>query len=348
MNWAQILLSDPSPCLRYQVLRDLLSSPADDPEVLEVAENRVEDPIFTSIKNLQDGDGSWKTGMPGESFGRDRLQATGLILARLGFLGFNQEYPFVQAAADYLFSQQQADGSWPLSMDGIEEEGEGYSMQPLQTAFPLRGLSACGYAQDARCERAYEWLLAQRLADGAWPTGLAAGGIYGYVAGYRRMAHSRWGCRSNTTGAVICLAQHPDRRSSDEARRALDLLLGRETKERASVGFETCRLIGAEPSRGFISYFARYDLALILKLCWRIGATLEDQRVEAMVEFVRQNQGVFGLWEYQPKPQASRWVTFDLLRTLSGLDENSQQDTGWLSLEPRTPFQPYPSRRKRY
>jgi hypothetical protein len=47
-------------------------------------------------------------------------------------------------------------------------------MVPLQTALPLRALAMCGYATDPRAERAYAWLLAQRLEDGAWPTGKRA------------------------------------------------------------------------------------------------------------------------------------------------------------------------------
>ena len=35
-----------------------------------------------------------------------------------------------------------------------------------------------------------------------------------------------------------------------------------------------------------------------------------------MVAFVSELQGPFGLWEYAARPQASRWVTFDLLRSL--------------------------------
>lgn len=216
-------------------------------------------------------------------------------------------------------------------------------MIPLQTALPLYALALCGYATDPRAERAYAWLLEQRLDDGAWPTGIAAGN-YGRVAGYRRLAHSRWGCRSNTTAALCCLAHHPQRRSSPEARRALDLLLGRETRERHALGFEVARMIGVEPARGFLTYFARFDLALVLDLCWRIGAGQDDERVADLVGFVRDQQGPYGLWTYQPRPQASRWVTFDLLRSLSRFDEAGD----WLSLEPRTPFQPYPRRLRRH
>jgi hypothetical protein len=185
--------------------------------------------------------------------------------------------------------------------------------------------------------------LAQRLPDGAWPTGLAAG-VYGYVGGYRRLAHSRWGCRSNTTGALICLALHPKRRTGAEARRALDLLLGRETRDAYALGCEVARLVGAEVPRGFLTFFARFDPALILDLCSRVGATQDDARVANLLAFVSSLQGEYGLWQYSSRPQISRWLTFDLLRSISHLDGN----TGWLEMEPRTPFSPYPQRKKRF
>jgi hypothetical protein len=124
----------------------------------------------------------------------------------------------------------------------------------------------------------------------------------------------------------------------------LDLLLGRETRERHTLGFEVARLIGLEPARGFITFYARFDLALILDLCWRAGASPEDERVAEVVQFVRDLQGPYGLWAYPPRPQAGRWLTFDLLRSLSRL----HPQTPWLSLKPRTPFQPYARRLKRF
>ena len=276
---------------------------------------------------------------------------TAMALARLGYLGFDQHHRAVKRGAQYLFAQQRPDGSWPLNKDAALTDGaselppqERYSMIPLQTAFPLRGLAACGYAADPRAERAYEWLLAQRLPDGAWPTGLAAGGVHGYVAGYRRLAHSRWGCRSNTTGALICFALHPQRRTSAEARRALDLLLGRETREAHTLGCEVARLVGAEAPRGFLTFFARFDLALILDLCSRVGATQDDPRVADLLKFVMSLQSEYGLWTYPHCPQATRWLTFDLMRSISRLDKN----VDWIAAEPKTPFRPYPKRDRRF
>jgi len=136
---------------------------------------------------------------------------------------------------------------------------------------------------------------------------------------------------------------HAERARGDEARRALDLLLGRETKERSHVGFEVARTVGLEDSTGFITYHARFDLAHILKLCSRVGTSVDDPRVQELVDFVVDQRNRYGLWEYT-KPQASRWVTYDLLRTLGevGVDDE------WVGMEPRTPFQPYPKRRKRF
>jgi len=349
MTWLSLLLADPSPNLRLRVLRDLLGRPADDAEVQELYVLRERDPLVAPVLAAQEPDGSWTRG--DLAWRGDKLRMTMLALMRLGFLGFGADHPAVQRGAAYLFSRQQPDGSWgaPTTVDGLSTKGaggseyEGYTMIPLQTALPLRALSQCGYATDPHAERAYEWLLAQRLDDGAWPTGIAGGGTYGYVAGYRKMPHSRWGCRSNTTGVLCCLAYHPERCHNEAARRALDLLLGRETKEAHPLGYEVARLIGAEETRGFMTFYAKFDLALILDLCWRIGATTDDARVADIVTFVKEQQGPYGLWE-APQPQASRWLTFDLLHSLAQSDKTGD----WISTEPRTPFQTYPKKQQRY
>lgn len=347
-TWVPLLLADPSPLLRLRVLRDLFGRSAGDPEVLDLSALAGSDPLALRLLEGQQADGSWPRGLLDDTSASTPVLATALALMRLGYLGVDASHPAVRRGADYLFSQQGEDGAWPLTQ--LREEGEareGYTMIPLQTALPLRSLAACGFATDPRAGRAYDWLLDQRLPDGAWPTG-RAGGVNGYVAGYRRLAHSRWGCRSNTTGALICLALHPKRRTGPEARRALDLLLGRETREVQPVGFEIARLVAAEPSHGFITFYARFDLALLLDLCWRCGLTGEDERVADLIRFVQGLQGPYGLWENHQHPEINRWLTFDLLRSLKQLETGSAGADGWINLEPRTPFHPYPQKRKRY
>jgi hypothetical protein len=340
--WAPLLLADPSPSMRLLVLRELLGASSDDPEVVELTKLRESETLVTNLLEVQREDGSWSQSSPSSTGGL--IQETAQALTRLGYLGLKSDFPAVRKGAEFLFSQQRSDGAWPLSSEIEDSERyQNYDMIPLQTAMPLRGLAACGYATDPRAEEAYDWLLKQRLEDGTWPTGTSSGN-FGRVAGYRRLPHSRWGCRTNTTEALRCLALHPQRRSSPESQRALDHILARETRERHALGVEIARTIGAELARGLFTYHARYDAALSLDLCWRIGAGLDDARVAGLVGFLRDIQGPYGLWEYQTRPQVSRWLTFDLIRSLSHLDEASS----WISLEPRTPFRAYPRRRKRY
>jgi hypothetical protein len=335
-NWFPLLLCDPSACLRWLVLRHLLNRPANDPEVTEIEAQRDTDPLAIELIGQQEANGSWPRSKQ-VGFG-DSVQRTAQALMRLGYLGFDAELPAVARGAHFLFSAQADDGSWPLHIEAEKRQKYGkYDQIPLQAALPLRGLAACGYATHPDSEHAYDWLLSTRLDDGAWPTGYVAGS-YGYVAGYRRLAHSRWGCRSNTTAALFCLALHPVRRHGPEASRGLDLLLGRETGERQLVGFDVARTVGFEPARGFFTYYGAFDLALILKLCSQIGATVEDERVARIKSILEGMQGALGLWHYAEKPAVSRWITYDIQRSLLELDGSPD----WTSMEPRIPFTPYP------
>ncbi|MFX1274710.1 MAG: hypothetical protein ACFFBP_04805 [Promethearchaeota archaeon] len=344
MTWIPLLLTDRSHCLRYLVLKKLLNKPDSDPEVKELQILREFDPLVLEMLNLQRENGAW------DSFGMtivgktENIYITSLVLQRLGYLGFDDKYSFIQNAAEYLFSKQEEDGSWPIpNKNLLSDDEQGYQMMPVQTAIPLLGLAMSGYGLDERSEKAYEWLLAQRLDDGAWPVGISAGN-YGGIAGYRRLAHSRWGCRSNTTAALTCLAYHPKRKNSGEAKKALDLILSTDMKLRTSMGFNIARLMGLEKSIGMITFMAKFDIAHLLNLCWRIGASVEDSRVKNFIEFVIEEKTKYGMWTYKPQPSASKWLTYDLLLSLSQLDEKIE----WMSQEPPTPFKAYPTKLKRF
>ncbi len=345
MTLIPLLLADPSPSLRLLVLRDLLNRSEDDEEILELTALQEEDPSIQKFLSLQNEDGSWRGGEGGGILGQIRLTAQALM--GLGYFGLNAEHSAVKKGAEFIFAQQRKDGSWSLVTPGALLDGAArdikYHMIPLQTALPLLGLAWAGYAADPRAEVAYNWLLNEELPQGGWPSGRHYE-KYIFAAGYRRLAHSKYGCRTNTTAAMSALALHPKRRMSQPAQRGLDLLLAHETRQTHTLGFEVARIIGAERPRGGFTYFRRYDVAQILDLCWRIGASLEDERVADNVRFVKELQGSHGLWEYRRHPEVSRWITFDLLRSLSRLDKESD----WLSIEPRTPFQPYPKKPRRF
>ncbi len=125
---------------------------------------------------------------------------------------------------------------------------------------------------------------------------------------------------------------------------AKEKLLANEYHYAHTLGFEVARTIGAVPVRGFGTLYKRYDVGPMLDLSWRMGANTSDERIAEQAKFVEELQGPYGLWDFPSNPEASRWITFDLLRSLSRLD----RETNWISPEPRTPFQAYPKKIKRY
>jgi hypothetical protein len=302
-----ILLADRSPSLRRRVLVELLGVRAETAEVRELEALREAEALRVATTGTT-------------------TRELGYALSRLAHLGLQRGQPVVDAVAKRLLRMQRSDGSWPLPRRRGHTGDEGYSMSPLQTSLPLRGLAEAGYATHPGAERAYEWLLAKRLPDGSWPTGTAAS-ARAYVAGYRRLPRSE-GCRSNTTGALACFAHHPARRTSDEARRAADILLRRETREEATFGHEVSRLAGVEEATGFVTFYARFDIAFLLGLCSRAGVSRDDRRMGELTETIEARRNAAGLWEHPVYPHLSRWLTLDVLLSLRRLE-----DATWSSVD---------------
>ena len=311
-----LLLADPSPSFRRRVLTELVSAPDNDPEAADLAKRR-DDELAAALAGGQAGD-------------RD-LRAMTWALCRAAYLGFDRSTPAVEALAEAMLDRQKRDGSFPLAAFHRGAEDRRYSMMPLQSALPLRGLAAAGYATDPRVERAYDWLLAQRLEDGAWPVGIASGHA-GYIAGYRRLPGSD-GCRVTTEAAIAALVLHPERRRSPETRRALDLLLQRETRDEWALGSEVERLSGTGVVPGFVTAYARFDLAFVLELATRAGAGPDDARVASIDAFLESRRGPAGLWEHPSRPELSRRLTFELLLSRRRLAVGD-----WAGTAPSLPF----------
>jgi hypothetical protein len=343
-----LLLADASPSLRARALVELDRVPGDDPEVARL---RAEIPTTREVTDVL------------AAIDRSTPRQLAYLLCRLSYLGYDG--PEVSTIAEALFEMQQNDGSWPLldeddervSRDDVKPRqrrrtkptvrprGEMWRMIPQQTSIPLRGLAAAGYATDPRAERGYEWLLGQRLDDGAWPGDIKADHDRSMgTPGYRKLPRSP-GCRSATTGALAALVLHPERRTSGAAHDALDHLLSRETRDQWSLGFEVARLVGFERARGTLTFYATFDLAFLLDLASRSGVSADEPRLAELVEFLTGLRGPFGLWEHPSHPQLSRWLTFDLESSLQRLRGGDWVGTGSTD---RASLRAYPKRRRRY
>lgn len=116
---------------------------------------------------------------------------------------------------------------------------------------------------------------------------------------------------------------------------ALDLLLQRETRDEWALGTEVARLTATDSVPGFITSYARFDLAFVLELASRIGASGDDPRVRDLVAFLTGRRGRAGLWGHPERPDLSRWLTFDILLSLRRLETGN-----WTGGAPRLPFRP--------
>jgi hypothetical protein len=307
-----LLLADRSPSLRLRALTELADVAADDPEAAGL---RAAIAASAEVRRaLAD--------RPADSAG------LGYLLCRLAYLRYDGAE--VTEIAEELFARQQPDGSWPLWLDERPAAGpdrgrgrrrpraESYTVVPVQTAVPLRGLAAAGRATDPRAERAYEYLLRQRLDDGSWPSDRKADLAPSSVPGYRRLPGSS-GCRATTTAVVACLALHPSRRASAVTAMALGHLLAAASREEWSLGWEVARLLGWETAEGRFTFYARLDLGFLLDLATRCQPQAADPRLAGLAEFLEERRGPFGLWEHPAHPQLSRWLTLDLDSSLRRL-----------------------------
>ena len=77
MTWIPLLLADPSPCLRWLVLTQLLDRGEDDPEAGELAALRERDPLAASLTAGKGEDGAWRMGSLPASWGDDPIRLTG-------------------------------------------------------------------------------------------------------------------------------------------------------------------------------------------------------------------------------------------------------------------------------
>src|SRR5437899_137127 len=86
------------------------------------------------------------------------------------------------------------------------------------------------------------------------------------------------------SATVAPLALHPERRTSGAAHDGLDHLLSRETRDQWSLGFEVSRLLGLEPARGMLTFYATFDLAFLLDLASRCGISADEERLSDLVQ----------------------------------------------------------------
>ena len=117
------------------------------------------------VRQTQEPEGCWYG-----RWGVNYIYGTWQVLRGLCEIGVDMRQPYVQKAADWLESIQNADGGFGESIASYDDpslKGQGPST-PSQTAWSLMGLIAANRARGAAARRAVEYLETTQLADGTW------------------------------------------------------------------------------------------------------------------------------------------------------------------------------------
>ena len=110
-------------------------------------------------------------------WGTNYIYGTWSVLTGLAQAGLDPMDPAIRKAAEWLKSQQNADGGWGESNDSYLRASVAITSTPYQTAWALLGLLAAGESASDAVRRGVDHLLRTQQADGLWshPTFTAPG-----------------------------------------------------------------------------------------------------------------------------------------------------------------------------
>jgi hypothetical protein len=240
---------------------------------------------------------------------------------RLGQLvekhGMNRAHPAIELCAEFLFGKQTEEGDFR----GIY----GRQYTPNYTAGILELLIKAGYADDARTERVFRWLLSTRQEDGGWAIPLRTAG-WNYQRGG---THSAIGSRATispdpsrasshlVTGVVLrAFAAHPEYRMRTEARNTAEFLTSRFFRRDAYV------------DRGAPEYWERVafpfwftDIVSALDSISLIGRTpIRNEETTRALSWLLKRQSANGLFDLKllktGDPMLKYWVALAVCRIL--------------------------------
>lgn len=195
----------------------------------------------------------------------------------------------------------------------------------------LEVLVKAGYSGDPRVERAFDWLLDMRQDDGGWASPQRTRG-YGWkeaVALSEPLRPDRSKPSSHLfTGMVLRgFAAHPQRRRSEEARRAGSLLASRIFKPDAYI------------DRKAPSYWTKLsfpfwwtDVLSSLDTLSFLGFTAKDERVLEGIEWLASIQKPSGYFSAKllagaREPDIDDWIALAICRAIRRCYANGHADT---------------------
>ena len=201
-------------------------------------------------------------------------------LEKMAEYGLGKAHPAVARAAELLLSSQANDGGIADLALGETPESRSRAVAIHFQGWALSTLCRTGYDADARVDKGFRFLLANRQADGGWAW-----------RGVRTDSAARPSSHLVTGMALRAFAASATRKTSREARRAAELLATRFLQP------------DRYPDRKAANYWEQLgeprfytDVLDALDCVTAVGLGKENSGVRTAEAYVRGRQNVDGLW----------------------------------------------------
>ncbi|MBN2172178.1 MAG: terpene cyclase/mutase family protein [Candidatus Krumholzibacteriota bacterium] len=310
------------PHVRYRTLTDLLGRAEDDGEVLRARRAVRRHGPVRAIFARQHRSGRWGSATDIQKWW-PRTDTTFWVLGVLADFGLRRDAPRVAAACEYVLGTQQPCGAFGWAPPPTPAE--------CFTGILAGSLAACGYGEDPRLGRVYDWLLARQRPDGGFwckNTGQPGGPREGEPS-----------CAFASLCVAGALAEIPRLARGAAARRLAGFLLG--CWERRG----TIRYAGHDSRIGTgwerLKYpFTDYRILRFVDVLSRLPAARRDARLGEVVDLLlaggdpegRFRAGsIHRAWsdfDFGQKREPSRWLTLLVHRVAGRVRPDTSRPRG--------------------
>ncbi len=322
------LMSEPSPGVKYLVIRDLLDRPASDPELQAARQAAHSGGPIAAVLNEMSDQGFWVKSGAGYSPKYRGTVWSLLLLVQLG--GSVHADARIRLACDYLLEQ------------ALSETGQfGYNGTPSGTIDCLQGNLAWALlelgCEDARLEKAFDWMARSVTGEGVAPQEERDNPYryYAYKCGpnFQCGANGKYPCAWGAVKVMLALSKLTKEKHTPVIERAIqhgiDFFF---SVDPATAAYPT--RTGTPASRdwwkfGFPVFYVT-DLLQIVEFMVALGYG-RDPRLAASLAIIRDKQDEQGRWpldynytgktwvDFGPKRQPNAWVTLRALRVLKAI-----------------------------
>jgi len=318
MNW---LLENENPSVRYATLTTLLNKPESDPDVVASKQDIMLKGPVPNILEKQNSDGSWD--VP-DRFYLNKYKGTVWTVMLLAELGASPENARVKKACEFLLthSQDPESGGFSVQQSKKTQKGLPGMVIPCLTGNMVFSLLQLGYMNDARLEKAIEWILRYQRTDDGEKVNLSGQPYERFESCFGK--HS---CHMGVAKALKALSRIPPTKRNKQVKAKLDELIEHFLIHRL---FKKSHQPDEISRPGWLKLgFPLMYQTDILELS-EILTDLEvvDPRMDEAIEIIR-NKPIDGKWNLEnsfngkmtvsieKKGIPSKWITLKAMKVLS-------------------------------